>query len=55
MAGRAYLYALGAAGERGVDQVLEWFANDMRRTMTLLGAPTIADLGLELLDYGEPG
>jgi len=37
MAGRAYLYALGAAGERGVDRVLSWFADDIARTMALLG------------------
>jgi len=44
MAGRAYLYALGAAGERGVDRLLEWFAADVRRTMSLLGVASIADL-----------
>jgi L-lactate dehydrogenase (cytochrome) len=50
MAGRAYLYGLGAAGERGVDRVLEWFRADLVRTMTLLGAATIADLDRDLLD-----
>jgi L-lactate dehydrogenase (cytochrome) len=50
MAGRAYLYGLGAAGERGVDRVLEWFRADIVRTMSLLGAQTIADLDRELLD-----
>jgi len=50
MAGRAYLYALGAAGERGVDRVLDWFRNDVARTMTLLGAGRIADLDRSLLD-----
>ena len=44
MAGRAYLYALGAAGERGVDRVLEWFRDDMARTMSLIGAESIAEL-----------
>jgi L-lactate dehydrogenase (cytochrome) len=44
MAGRAYLYALGAGGERGVDRVLAWFAADIRRTMTLIGAATTKDL-----------
>ena len=50
MAGRAYLYGLGAGGERGVDQVLEWFRTDLIRTMTLLGASRIADLDASLLD-----
>jgi L-lactate dehydrogenase (cytochrome) len=49
MAGRAYLYALGAAGERGVDRVLQWFQADVVRTMTLVGAGTVADLDRTLL------
>jgi L-lactate dehydrogenase (cytochrome) len=49
MAGRAYLYALGAAGERGVDRVLEWFRDDIRRTMTLLGARSVAEVDRSLL------
>lgn len=49
MAGRAYLYALGAAGERGVERVLEWFAADLRRTMALVGAATTKDLDRTLL------
>jgi L-lactate dehydrogenase (cytochrome) len=49
MAGRAYLYALGAAGERGVDHVLSMLHSDVRRTMALLGAPTIADLNPDLV------
>lgn len=44
MAGRAYLYALGAGGERGVDRVLDWFAQDVRRTLALLGVSSIAEL-----------
>ena len=50
MAGRAYLYGLGAAGERGVDRVLEWFRADMVRVMTLLGVATIDDLSRDLVD-----
>ena len=41
MAGRAYLYGLGAGGERGVDHVLGLFDAGMRRTMALLGATSI--------------
>ena len=50
MAGRAYLYGLGAAGERGVDRVLEWFGADLVRTLSLLGAGSIAELDRSLLD-----
>jgi L-lactate dehydrogenase (cytochrome) len=49
MAGRAYLYGLGAAGERGVDRVLDWFRADLERTMSLLGVGAIADLDRSLL------
>src|SRR5207248_1843306 len=38
------------AGEQGVDRVLEWFGNDVARTMTLLGVGRIADLDRSLLD-----
>jgi L-lactate dehydrogenase (cytochrome) len=49
MAGRAYLYGLGAAGERGVDRVLEWFRADLVRAMSLLGVGTVADLDRALI------
>ncbi len=44
MAGRAYLYGLGAAGEAGVDHVLDLLASDMRRTMALIGCNTVGEL-----------
>jgi L-lactate dehydrogenase (cytochrome) len=50
MAGRAYLYGLGAAGERGVDHVLRLLDADVRRTMALVGASTVRELGRELVD-----
>jgi L-lactate dehydrogenase (cytochrome) len=50
MAGRAYLYGLGAAGERGVDRVLGWLQADLTRTLSLLGAGRIGDLDRALLD-----
>jgi L-lactate dehydrogenase (cytochrome) len=49
MAGRAYLYALGAAGERGVDRVLDWFRADLVRTLSLVGVGRIADLDRSVL------
>ncbi|MGH8928452.1 MAG: alpha-hydroxy acid oxidase [Acidimicrobiia bacterium] len=44
MAGRAYLYGLAAAGEAGVDHVLDLLAADIRRTMALIGCSRVADL-----------
>ena len=49
MAGRCYLYGLGAAGPRGVEHVLGLFAEDMRRVMALSGCRTVADVGPELV------
>lgn len=49
MAGRAYLYGLGAAGERGVDRVLQWLRADMIRTMSLVGVAAVDDLDRSLL------
>jgi L-lactate dehydrogenase (cytochrome) len=49
MAGRAYLYALGAAGEQGVDRVLAMLKSDVRRTMALIGARTVADLDRDVV------
>jgi L-lactate dehydrogenase (cytochrome) len=53
MAGRAYLYGLGAAGERGVDHVLGLLDADVRRTMALVGASTVSELRPELVDPGS--
>jgi L-lactate dehydrogenase (cytochrome) len=50
MAGRAYLYGLGAAGERGVDTVLEWFRSDLVRTMNLLGVGRIGEVDRSLVE-----
>jgi L-lactate dehydrogenase (cytochrome) len=49
MAGRAYLYGLGAAGEAGVDHVLALLEADVRRTMALCGATSVGDLTPELV------
>ncbi len=49
MAGRAYLYALGAAGEAGVDHVLRFLFEGMERTMALTGAQQVSDIGRDLV------
>src|SRR4051794_3366944 len=50
MAGRASLYGLGAAGERGVDHVLQLFDADIRRTMALVGAHDVDALTRDLVN-----
>jgi L-lactate dehydrogenase (cytochrome) len=51
MIGRAYLYGLAAAGERGVDGVLRLLAADVERTMALIGRRSVAELGPELVRW----
>jgi isopentenyl diphosphate isomerase/L-lactate dehydrogenase-like FMN-dependent dehydrogenase len=55
MIGRAYLYGLAAAGERGVDGVLKLLAADMQRTMALIGCRSVAELGPDLVRWRPPG
>lgn len=52
MGGRAYLYALGAAGEAGVDQLLATWNEDIRRTLALLGVSSFAELDRSFLEIG---
>jgi L-lactate dehydrogenase (cytochrome) len=60
--GRPYLYGLSVAGERGVCWVIDLFADQLRRTMRLLGVSSLAELrrhGAQLLrrrsrDAGAP-
>jgi isopentenyl diphosphate isomerase/L-lactate dehydrogenase-like FMN-dependent dehydrogenase len=54
MAGRAYLYGLAVAGERGVDHVLAMFDADVRRIMALIGAHDVAALTPELVSVPKP-
>ncbi|HTH04835.1 MAG TPA: alpha-hydroxy acid oxidase [Ilumatobacteraceae bacterium] len=49
--GRPYLYAMGAAGERGVDQILEFFRDGVARTMALSGRTTIAEIDRSLVRW----
>jgi L-lactate dehydrogenase (cytochrome) len=44
MFGRPYLYGLGAAGETGVEWVIDYFAAGVKRTMALVGATSLAEL-----------
>lgn len=42
--GRAYLYGLVAAGSPGVSRILDILADELRRTMTLVGVSSIPEL-----------
>lgn len=53
MAGRAYLYGLGAGGERGVDLALELLIGEVERTMTLIGATSVAELTPDALQPAD--
>jgi len=50
--GRAFVYALAAAGEAGVVNLLELIEKEMRVAMTLTGAKTIADISRQSLVAG---
>jgi L-lactate dehydrogenase (cytochrome) len=43
--GRAYLYGLGAGGEKGVTRCYEILRDEMTRVMQLIGCPDIRELG----------
>jgi L-lactate dehydrogenase (cytochrome) len=49
--GRPYLYALGAGGEAGVDQLLEFFAEGFTRTMQLCGVSGVDQLTNDVVDW----
>jgi L-lactate dehydrogenase (cytochrome) len=44
MFGRPYLYGMGAAGELGVEWVINYFNSGIARTMALVGATDVASL-----------
>ncbi len=49
--GRPYFYALGAAGERGVDWLLDFFRTGLERTMALSGCRSIAEIDRDLVRW----
>jgi L-lactate dehydrogenase (cytochrome) len=51
--GRPYLYALGAAGEAGVDQLLDFFREGLERTMALTGSRSIAEIDRGLVRWKD--
>ena len=49
--GRPYLYALGAAGEAGVDQLLSFMREGLERTMALNGCRTIEEIDRDIVAW----
>ncbi len=52
--GRAQAFALGARGERGVTEMLEMIAQEMRVTMTLTGVSSVEEIDTRILDDFQP-
>ena len=55
MIGRPYLYGLAAAGEEGVDWVIDHLRTGMQRDMALCGAASVAELTPELIYRVDSG
>ena len=49
--GKAYLYALGAGGQLGVEKVLQKMKDEITRGMTLMGTRNIAELTKDKIAY----
>lgn len=47
--GRAYLYGMGASGERGVDRALGMLHDEMLRSMALSGVRTVHEISRDLV------
>jgi len=50
--GRAWAYALAAAGQQGVAHVLKLIDAEMRVAMALTGTTRVSEIGAETLDHG---
>ena len=51
--GRLYLYALAAAGQRGVEKSLLNFKSELIRDMKLMGCKKISDLSIKNLRFRD--
>lgn len=57
LVGRAHLYGLAAGGEAGVRHCIDILSREVRMTMQLCGATSVAELDRSLVhrDSGAPG
>jgi len=51
--GRAYAFGLAAAGEAGVARAIDILLEDVKRTMKLLGCPSIGELDRSYIEYKD--
>jgi len=51
MAGRPFVYGLGAAGEAGVRRAIDLLTGELRLAMTLLGASSVGELDRSWLHH----
>ena len=49
--GKAYLYALGAGGQKGVEKILEKMKSEIRRDMILMGCRSVNDLNRSKITF----
>ena len=49
--GKGFLFALGAGGQRGVEQILTRMRDEIRRDMILLGCKSIKELNKTKIAY----
>jgi L-lactate dehydrogenase (cytochrome) len=50
LVGRAYAYGLAAAGEAGVTRAINILTADLKRTLTLLGCPSVGELDRSFIE-----
>src|SRR5262249_32286205 len=50
--GRAYIYGLGALGERGVARAIEFIRRELNVTMALCGVNNVRELGRQVIAEG---
>ena len=53
MIGRPYLYGLGAAGREGVEWVIDFFEQGIRRSLALVGEPSVQKLNRDFVTRDE--
>ena len=49
--GKAFLFRLGAGGQKGVERLLDNMQNEIRRNMILMGCKNIKDLDASKIIY----